>query len=266
MNDASLLIDTHIHLNFDAYDEDRDTVISRAQEAGVTRFINPGVDMETSRAAVALAAQYPKTIYAAVGFHPNSATGFTDAHLSEIREMAKAPGVVSIGEIGLDYYWDKAPKADQKRALDMQLALAAELQLPVIIHNRESSEDIIPILESWAATLTGPLRERPGVLHSVSAPYDLAMRALAAGFYLGFTGPITYKNADLTRHIAAETPLDRILVETDGPFLTPHPHRGKRNEPAYIPLMAERLAAIKQISLAEMSAATTANAMRLFGL
>lgn len=260
------LIDTHIHLNFDAYDEDRDAMLERAIAAGVTRMINPGVDVQTSRAGVELAAKYPGTVFAAVGFHPNDTAEYEAEGLDEIRALVAKPGVVSIGEIGLDYYWNKSPKENQRRAFEAQLSLAAEVGLPVIIHNRESSEDVVAILEAWAAGLSGQLREHPGVLHSVSAPPELAERALKAGFYLGFTGPITYKNADQTRRIAGTTPLDRILVETDGPFLTPIPHRGKRNEPAYIPLIIERLAAIKQISVEEMGAATTANAERLFAL
>ncbi|KXK50445.1 MAG: putative DNase [Chloroflexi bacterium OLB13] len=258
------MIDTHIHLNFDAYDEDRDAVIARAAAAGVARCINPGVDLETSRAGIDLAAAYPGVIYAAVGYHPNSTAGFARAWLEPIRALASSPGVVSIGEIGLDYYWDKSPKPDQFAAFEAQLELAAELNLPVIIHNREASEDVIRILESWAGELSGTLREAPGVLHSVSAPAELVERALAAGFYIGFTGPITYKNADQTRRIAAAAPLERILVETDGPFLTPVPHRGKRNEPAYIPLIVERLASVRQLPLAQIAEATTVNAERLF--
>lgn len=259
-------VDTHVHLNFDGYDEDRTEIIARAQVAGVTRFIVPAVDGVYSRSGVALAAQYPGVVYAAVGYHPTSTSGFEQAWLDEIRALASQPGVVSIGEIGLDYYWDKSPKDDQRRAFEAQLELAAALGLPVIIHNREASPDVVAILESWTATLTGPLRERPGVLHSVSAPPPLAERAMAAGFYLGFTGPITYKNADQTRRIASNMPLDRMLVETDGPFLTPVPHRGKRNEPAYIPLIAERLASLRQMTVEELAAVTTANAERLFGI
>lgn len=259
-------VDTHVHLNFDGYSADLSDVIARAQTAGVTRFVVPAVDAEYSRSGVALAAEYPGMVYAAVGYHPTSTTGFEPSWLDEIRELASRPGVVSIGEIGLDYYWDKSPKEDQRRAFEAQLELAAELGLPVIIHNREASPDVVPILEDWAAGLTGPLKERPGVLHSVSAPPLLAERALTAGFYLGFTGPITYKNADQTRRIAGNMPLDRMLIETDGPFLTPVPHRGKRNEPAYIPLIAERLASLRQMTVEELAAVTTANAERLFGL
>ena len=259
------MIDSHCHLNFDAYDADRAEVIERAAAADVTRIINPGVDAESSRAAVALAAAHPG-IYAAVGMHPNDSADFSDADLDWIAALAAEPKVVAIGEIGLDYHWDDSPKAKQFQALEAQLALAARLELPVIIHNREASADLIAILENWTPTLPESLRERPGVLHSFSAPQSVADRALAAGFYLGFTGPITFKNADDLRRVATSIPLDRLLVETDAPFLTPTPYRGKRNQPAYIPLIVERLAALKLISADEMAAATVANTERLFRL
>ncbi len=259
------MIDTHCHLNFESYDADRDEVIARAAAAGVTRVINPGVDAESSRAATVLAARHAG-IYAAVGIHPNDTASFNEADLTEIEALVAAPKVVAIGEIGLDYHWDDSPKAKQFEAFEAQLALAARLELPVIIHNREASDDVIALLESWAHHLPPALRERAGVLHSFSAPQRVADRALAAGFYLGFTGPITFKNADELRRVAASVPLDRLLVETDGPFLTPTPQRGKRNEPAYIPLIVERLAALKTVEMAEMASATDANAERLFRL
>jgi TatD DNase family protein len=259
------LIDTHCHIDFDSYADDREALLSRAAEAGVTRIINPAIDLETSTGIIKQAARYP-SVYATVGIHPNSTADFDASMIERLAELAAQGRIVSVGEIGLDYYWDKSPKHKQFEAFEAQLALAARLELPVIIHNRNASEDTIPILENWAKTLPPALRERPGVLHSVSAPQELAERALACGFYLGFTGPITYKNAEDTRRLAAATPLDRILVETDGPFLTPVPHRGKRNEPAYIPLIIERLAAVKQISVEAMGQATTDNAVRLFKL
>lgn len=258
------LVDTHVHLDFDAYDVDRESVLNRAKAVNVTRFIIPGVDEETSRNAVRLSAAYPSMIYGAVGWHPNSTADFSSENLALVRDLSQKSGIVAIGEIGLDYYWDKSPKSKQAEAFEAQLALAAEVGLPVIIHNRESSADVIPMLERWAASLTGDLKKRPGVLHSVSAPFDLAMRAIEAGFYVGFTGPITYKNADETRKLAAAVPLDRILVETDGPYLTPAPYRGQRNEPAYIPYIVERLATVRQMSEADIESATTANAERLF--
>ena len=199
-------------------------------------------------------------VYAAVGVHPNSTADFDAATLDAVRELAAADKVFSIGEIGLDYHWDKSPKDVQARAFRAQLDLAAELELPVIIHNREASEDVLPILEDWARTLPDALKDRPGVLHSFSAPQEAADRALAIGFYLGFTGPVTFKNADNLRRVAATVPLDRIVVETDGPFLTPAPHRGKRNESAYIPHIVERLAGLHNISVEAMGTHTTENA------
>ncbi|MBL8153903.1 MAG: TatD family hydrolase [Anaerolineae bacterium] len=259
------LIDTHCHINFDAYDPDRAAVIQRAVEAGVTLFINPAVDLATSQAILNLTAQFDG-LYAAVGIHPNSTANFDPQMIDSLTSMVAHPRVVAIGEIGLDYYWRESPHEKQFEALEAQLDLAARLELPVIIHNRDSSEDVMRILEGWAARLPEALREHPGVMHSFSGNQSIAERALAAGFYLGFTGPITYKNADTLRSIAAAVPLDRILVETDGPFLTPVPHRGKRNEPAYIPLIVDRLAALHQMSSADFGAQTTANARRLFNL
>ncbi|MBN8636228.1 MAG: TatD family hydrolase [Anaerolineae bacterium] len=260
-----MLIDTHCHLNFDGYDADREAVLRRAADAGVTRIIIPSVDLVTGQEGIDLAERYAG-VFAAAGLHPNSTANFTDADLEAITAQAAHAKVVAIGEIGLDYHWDDSPKALQHRAFEAQLALAAKLELPVIIHNREASDDVLPILEAWAATLPPALKERPGVLHSFSAPPSIAERALAINFYLGFTGPVTYKNAEELRRVALAAPLDRMLVETDGPYLTPVPHRGKRNEPAYVALVADRIAALKGLTLDEFAAATTANAERLFRL
>jgi TatD DNase family protein len=186
--------------------------------------------------------------------------------LDAVKSLTGHDKVVAIGEIGLDYYWDKSPKAVQHHALKEQLALAARLELPVIIHNREASDDVMDILADWVATLPDSLKTRPGVLHSFSAPLAIAERAIELGFYIGFTGPITFKKADDLRSVAARMPLDKILVETDGPFLTPHPYRGKRNQPAYVKYVAQRIAALHQLPDAELFAQTTANAERLFNL
>ncbi len=226
----------------------------------------PATDAVTAREARALADTHPGVIFAAVGLHPNSSAGFSRAALEPLRELASSRQCIAIGEIGLDYHWDLSPKADQWAALEAQLELAAALSLPVILHNRESSEDLLAIIERWSAGLSGPLAQRPGVLHSFSATGDIADRALAAGFMLGFTGPVTYKNADSLRAVAASVPLDRLLIETDSPFLSPHPHRGQRNEPAYVRLVAERLAALRGLPLEALAEATSANAERLFAL
>lgn len=253
------MIDTHCHLDFDRFDDDRDAVVARAAAAGVTRIIVPAVDRENCAPVVALAQQYDG-VYAAVGIHPNSTAGFASGWLGMLRDLAQQPRVVAIGEIGLDYYWDRVPPQTQHRAFAAQLELAAELGLPVIVHNRDSSEDVIRLLRQ--SPLAG--REGAGVLHSFSADWQTAVSALDLGFYLGFTGPVTYKKADDLRRIVAQVPLDRLLVETDAPFLTPHPHRGKRNEPAYTALVVERIAAIRGMETAVLAAQTTANAERLF--
>ncbi len=259
------LIDTHCHLNFASYDDDREAVIERARAAGVTRIIIPATDLTTGSEAIDLAQRYP-AVFASAGIHPNSTASFNDSYLPRIEAQARLPRVVAIGEIGLDYHWDKSPRDVQQRAFEDQLSLAARVELPVIIHNREASDDVMATLESWAADLPASLRGRAGVLHSFSANTAIAERALAAGFYIGFTGPVTFKNADELRRVAAMVPLDRMLVETDGPFLTPVPHRGQRNEPAYVPFIAERLAAVRNTSVDEIAQATTANAERLFQL
>ncbi len=260
-----MLIDTHCHLNFDAYDSDRADVVARAIASGVTRIVNPATDADTGAAALALAAAYPG-VYAAVGIHPNSTASYQPADLEAIGSQARQPKAVAVGEIGLDYYRDWSPKDRQRAAFEDQLALAAQLKLPVIIHNRQADDDLLAILAAWIPTLPESLRTRPGVLHSFSAPRAVADKALELGFYLGFTGPITFRNADSLRAIAATVPLDRLLTETDGPFLTPHPFRGKRNEPAYITYIAERLAALNNIPDDLMCETTRRNAERLFDL
>lgn len=264
-----MLIDSHCHLNFEAYDADRDAVLARATEAGVTRIINPATDLPTGDASLKLAAQHAG-VFAAVGIHPNSTAQFAPSDLERIEQQARSSAkVVAIGEIGIDYHWDDSPKPVQRAAFEAQLSLAARLELPVIIHNREASADVIAVLRAWLPTLPSSLQARPGVLHSFSAPPDIAQQALDMGFYLGFTGPITYKNADELRSIAVQVPADRLLVETDGPFLTPqsqHSQRGKRNEPAYVRFIAERLASLRQVDITTLEAQTTANAERLFGL
>ncbi len=257
------MIDTHCHLDFESFEADREQVVLRAADAGVRRIINPAIDLDACARVTALSAHFAG-VYAAVGIHPNSTAAFSPEHLAAVEDFARRAKVVAIGEIGLDYHWNKSPRTAQSAAFEAQLALAARLGLPVIIHNREANADIIDTLERWVPHLPAHLRGRPGVMHSFSGDLTTAERALSAGFYLGFTGPITYKNAEDTRRTASMVPLDRLLVETDAPFLTPVPHRGQRNEPAYIPRIVERLAAIKQITPDEMASITTANAVQLF--
>jgi TatD DNase family protein len=257
------LVDTHCHLDFNRFDADRDEVIRRATEVGVSRIVVPGVDLPSSRRAVELAEQY-EIIYAAVGVHPNDATGFDDDTLRALRKILAHPKVVAVGEIGLDYYRDRTPPDFQRRIFRQQLRLAAETGKPVIIHSRESTADMLAILAEWQGGLSGPLAARPGVLHSFSATWQDAQAALELGFYLGFSGPITFEKADEMRLVAANAPADRLLVETDAPFLTPHPHRGQRNEPAYVRFVAEKLAQVRSERLEEIALSTSENAAALF--
>lgn len=262
MLDSSFaLVDTHCHLDFVAPADKTEAVVVRARAAGVEHILVPAISWDNMRAVTALAEAFPE-VYAAVGVHPNSAAAWQDGRLDELRIAAGHEKVVAIGEIGLDYYWDKTPISTQHRAFAQQLELAAELGLPVIVHNREASADVLRLLA--ASPLAGG--ERPGVLHSFSADWATAEAALAMGFYLGFTGPLTYKKADSLRSIAVRVPLDRLLIETDAPYLTPHPHRGERNEPAYVRLVAEQLAELHSLPLAEIARITTENAARLFRL
>jgi len=255
------LVDTHCHLDMPQFRDDRTAVIERAAAAGVSQIVVPAIDLENITAVTDLASAHAG-VFAAVGIHPNSCANWSADWLTAVRAAAARPKVVAIGEIGLDYYWDDAPKEVQHEALAQQLALAADLNLPVIIHNRESSADVIRLLA--ASPLAG--RENPGVLHSFSADWETAQAALDMGFYLGFTGPVTFKKADDLREIARKAPLDRILVETDAPYLAPQPYRGKRNQPAYVTFVAERIAAERGVETAVIAQYTTANARRLFHL
>ena len=261
-----MLVDTHCHLNFEAFDDDRQAVLERARQAGVERILNPGIDLPSSRAAVQLAERYPQ-VYAAVGVHPNEALSWTDETLQELRELAKHPKVVAIGEIGLDYYRDRAPQDEQRAIFSRQLLLAAEFDKPVIIHNREATEDVLKILTDWQMELVGGsplLAQLPGVLHSFSYGEDAAREALRLNFFLGFTGPVTFRNAPDLQKLVSDLPLEKVLVETDAPFLTPHPHRGKRNEPAYVRLVAEKIAELHGLPFEIVANITSENAERLF--
>jgi len=255
-----MLVDTHCHLDFERFDRDRDEVVARAVDSGVTRIIVPAVNLENCPAVLELAERYP-SVYAAVGVHPNSSANWQEGWVEAIHDFAQHEKVVAIGEIGLDYYRDLSPRETQHRSLTAQLNLAADLGLPVIIHNRNSSTDVIRLLSKSA--LNGV--DQPGVLHSFSARWETALAALDMGFYIGFTGPVTFKKADDLRGIVARIPLDRIIIETDAPFLAPQQHRGKRNEPAFVNYVAERIAAMHDLDITTFAQRSTANAALLFG-
>ncbi|EKP94735.1 TatD family hydrolase [Thermaerobacter subterraneus] len=253
------LVDTHCHLDFPDFDRDRDQVVAAARAAGVVAMITIGIDLESSRRAVALAEGY-QDVYAAVGIHPYSAGECTAAALAELRRLAAHPRVVAIGEIGLDYHRGRAGEAQQKKAFLAQLELAADLGLPVIIHQRDAVDDL------WDLLAAPGRPQVEGVLHCFSAGPDWAARWAAAGWFIGLDGPVTFKNGEDARATARAVPLERLLVETDAPFLAPHPHRGRRNQPAWVRLVAERIAAERGLPLDRLAAQTTANAARLFRL
>lgn len=268
------LTDTHCHLDFERFDADRPEVISRARAAGVARILIPGIDLPSSRRAVQLAEADPM-LFAAIGVHPNDSLTWNAQTLDDLRALAAHPKVAAIGEIGLDYYWDAAPHDHQRMVLQAQLHLAAERSLPVIIHLREKGDadhgpcaaDALDILEEWVTRLRAAgsaLAARPGVLHSFSGNLTTARRALDLNFYIGLTGPVTYKNAESKRQMVAALPLEKILIETDSPYLSPVPQRGQRNEPAFVRHIADKIAEIHKIDPEEVAAVTTANAARLF--
>ena len=268
-----MLTDTHCHLYYNKFDSDREAVIQRAKEAGLGRILVPGLDSKSGEDALQLAEENPM-IYAAVGFHPTDLDKFSEQSFSVICELAKHPKVVAIGEIGIDYYWEKEAekRAFQREVLIRELALAQETNKPVVIHMREendvshgdASTDLLKILQDWKIGLRGTLAEKPGVLHSFDGSLETAQRAIDLGFYIGVSGPITYKNADRKRQVIAGLPLDRLLIETDAPFLAPNPHRGKRNEPAFVSHIADKIAEIHSHTPQEIAMISTANAERLF--
>ena len=251
-----MLFDTHAHYDDEAFDADRDAVLTALPQRGVGLILNPGCDVESSRKAVAYAAAYPH-VYAAVGIHPENCGGCTADDLAAIRALAQQPKVVAIGEIGLDYYWPENPPHDfQQQVLRAQLSLAQELDLPVIFHDRDAHGDSLSIVKAYPA-----LR---GVFHCYSGSVEMAEELLALGWYLGFDGPVTYKNARKAVEVAAALPLDRIVLETDCPYMSPEPFRGKRNDPSRLCRMAEKLAQLRGLSVEQIENITTENGKRLY--
>jgi len=261
------LCDTHCHLESARYDRDRSEVIARAAAADVRVMITCGTEVSSSQKAIALAAQ-SASIYATVGVHPHAAlqSGLAsdDPQIRqtarrELATLARQDKVVAVGEIGLDYYYDHSPRPTQRAVLAEQLALAVELDLPVVLHTRESDADLRELLDQAPDGLRG-------VLHCFLSDRAMATWALERGLYLGFGGAVTFRNTQEVQAIAAEAPLDRLLIETDAPFMAPHPHRGQRNEPAYVSLVAERIAQLRGSDPQTIAQHTYDNAVRLFGL
>lgn len=254
-----MFIDTHVHLNADQYEEDVEEVITRALDAGVTTMIVVGFDRKTINKAMELTKRH-SFIYVVIGWHPVDAIDFTAEDLDWIESLATHPKVVGIGETGLDYHWDKSPKDIQQEVFRKQIQLAKKVNLPIIIHNRDATADIVRILKEENAGEVG------GIMHCFSGSVETAKECIAMNFMISLGGPVTFKNARTPKEVATEIPLEKLLIETDAPYLTPHPYRGKRNEPAYVVLVAQEIAALKKISVEEVAKVTTLNARTLFGI
>lgn len=253
-----MFIDTHVHLNADQYwDNDLQDVIQRALDAKVERMVVIGFDEVTIKRAMQLVDEYD-FIYAVIGWHPVDAVDCTDDYLQWIEGLAAHPKVVGIGETGLDYYWDKSPKDVQQHWFRKQIQLAKKLNLPIIIHNRDATGDVVQILKEERAGDVG------GIMHAYGGSVETARDCINMNFMISLGGTVTFKNARQPKEVAAEIPLEHLLIETDAPYLTPHPYRGKRNEPAYVTLVAEEIARLKDIPVEEVEAATTANALKFF--
>lgn len=254
-----MLFDSHAHLDSKKFGSDRDKVIKRAFESGVSYIMNPGADYESSINAVKLAESYER-IYAAVGVHPHEADSMDDMMLSLIKAMARKTKVKAIGEIGLDYHYDFSPRDVQKFWFRKQLQLAKELKMPVIIHDREANQDVLDMLKEENQFETGVL------MHCYSGSAELAKQYIKLGAYLSIAGPVTFKNARKTVEVVEAVPLDRLMIETDSPYLTPHPYRGKRNESSYVKYVCEKIADIKGLSYEEVALQTAENAKKYFNI
>ena len=250
-----MLFDTHAHYDSGAFAADRYEVLDAMNAAGVGLIIDPGCDLESSRAAAELSERYD-FVYAAVGWHPEELDSLTDEGMREIKNLAKRPKTVAVGEIGLDYYWDKERKEEQKALFKRQLDMADELGMPVIVHDREAHGDSLEIVSEYSR-----LR---GVFHCYSGSPEMAEELLKRGWYLGFDGPVTYKNAKKQLEVLEMCPVDRILLETDSPYMTPVPHRGERNDSRMLKFIAERAAEVKHMSYDELVRITEENGRKLF--
>lgn len=252
-----MIFDTHAHYDDKKFDADRREVLAAMSAKGVSLIVDPGCDGESSRAACALAQEFP-FVYAAVGWHPEEWQSWNGESMALLRSLCAQPKVVAIGEIGLDYYWDTEHKALQKEMFERQLSLAIERKLPVIVHDREAHGDCLEIVMNYP--------EARGVFHCFSGSVEMARELLRRGWYLGFDGPITYKNAVKALDVIAACPADRMLLETDSPYLAPVPNRGKRNDSRNLPYIAARIAEIKGMTTEQVAEVALQNGKQLFGI
>ena len=254
-------VDTHCHLNLDAFEEDLDQVLFNARQAGVERVLIPGIDLETSERAKALAAKETGLTFAC-GVHPNTDAVVDDETLRALEGLARDPRCAAVGEIGLDNYWNDCPPERQRENLLRQLDLAERLQLPIILHCRDAFADLFPIVQQWIRRAPG----NRGVFHAFDGSAEEARRITDAGFFVGLGGAITFKNKPIRREMARTVPLEKVVLETDAPYLTPVPYRGKRNQPAHVPLVGAFLADLRGLSVEDVMTQTSANAFELFRL
>lgn len=253
-----MLVDTHAHLQWASFNKDREQVISRARKVDVKYIVNIGFDLDGSREAIELAEKY-EGFYATVGIHPHNASQLNENVLDKLRKLSENPKVVAIGETGLDYYRNLSPRETQKKAFEAQLFLAEELGLPVVIHDREAHADTLEMLSKFKGKING-------IMHCFSGSREMAEQCIKSNFYISFAGPVTFPDSPKLQEIAKWIDLNKILFETDSPWLAPQPMRGKRNEPSFLPFTAKKIAELKRISMDELAKATTENAKRIFQL
>jgi len=260
-----MLIDSHAHIDLATFDRDREQVFARARQGGVRAVINVGLDAESSRASLEMVKQYDD-VFSTVGFHPHEASGMKDGDLKTLAELARDDRVVAVGEIGLDFYRNLSSRRSQEQAFRQQLDLAVELGLPVVVHCRQAHPETFNILSDWVRSTLSAGRLRRGVMHCFSGDIELAQRYIEIGFYISLAGSVTYPSAGELVQVAREIPLDRLLLETDAPFLAPQAYRGKRNEPAYVALIAEKVAQVRGVPREAVAEAAAKNTISLFKL
>ncbi len=253
-----MFIDSHAHLEMGDFDHDLDQVIDRALHARVERILTVGTNLKDCYRAVEIAGRYP-AVYASIGIHPHEVKDVKPSCYKELKTLAQREKVIAYGEIGLDFFRNISPADLQIQHFGEQLDLAHELNLPIIVHDRDAHRETLDMLKGWPG-------ERRGVIHCFSGDYALARQCLDLGFFISFTGAVTFKKSDVTRDVVRKIPIERLLIETDAPYITPEPHRGKRNEPAYVVFTARKIAEVKGIPTEEVARITTENARRLFGI
>jgi len=252
-----MLIDSHAHLEMGEFDNDRDDVIKRAQQAGVKRIITVGTTVSDCEKALSIAGRY-EAVYAAVGIHPHEVKSIHDKTYDDLKRLAKSDKIVAFGEIGLDFFRNLSPRDIQVKRFSEQLDLAQELELPIIIHDREAHKETLSMLRGWQG--------KRGVIHCFSGDYKMANACIDMGFYISIPGAVTFGKSEKLQDVIRRIPLSSLLVETDAPYLTPHPNRGKRNEPAYVIHTARKVAEIKGLSFEQVADASSRNANALFGI